>query len=47
MLEMTLAAAMIVQRFDLELAPGHNAEPVPGGTLRPRCGMPMFIRSTT
>ncbi|MFY9578604.1 MAG: cytochrome P450 [Gaiellaceae bacterium] len=43
MLEMTIIVAMIVQRFQLDLVPGHRVEPMPMVTLRPRYGMPMTI----
>jgi cytochrome P450 len=44
MLEMTIIVAMILQRFRLDLVPGHRVEPIPMVTLRPRYGMPMIIR---
>jgi cytochrome P450 len=43
MLEMTIILAMIVQRFSLDLVPGHPVDPMPMVTLRPRYGMPMII----
>jgi cytochrome P450 len=44
MLEMTIIVAMVLQRFRLELVPGHPVEPMPMVTLRPRYGMPMIVR---
>jgi cytochrome P450 len=44
MLEMTIIVAMVLQRFQLELVPGHPVETIPMVTLRPRYGMPMIVR---
>lgn len=43
MLEMTIIVAMVLQRFQIDLVPGHPVEPIPMVTLRPRYGMPMSI----
>lgn len=42
MMEMQIALAMIVQRYRLELRPGHVLELEPQITLRPRGGLPML-----
>lgn len=42
-LEGTLIAAMIAQRFTLDLAPGATVTPEPTVTLRPRDGLPMTV----
>ncbi len=44
MMEAQLILAMIVQRYDLELVPGHPVEPEPLVTLRPRYGLKMLLR---
>jgi cytochrome P450 len=44
MMEMVLAVAMMAQAFHLRLAPGARAEPRPMVTLRPRGGMPVYLR---
>lgn len=42
-LEATLLAAMIIQRFRLDLAPGTRVTPEATVTLRPRGGLPMTL----
>lgn len=42
-LEATLIAAMIVQRFTLDLVPGATVVPEPTVTLRPGDGLPMIV----
>jgi cytochrome P450 len=44
MMEAQMLLARIVQRFRLELIPGHHVEPEPVVTLRPKGGLPMRIR---
>jgi cytochrome P450 len=46
-LEATLIAAMIAQRFTLDLAPGAMVLPEPTVTLRPRDGLPMTVHRRT
>jgi cytochrome P450 len=46
MMEATLVIAMIVQSFQLELAPGVRVEPKATLTLRPSDGLPMTIHPT-
>ncbi len=36
--------ATLWQRFQLELAPGHDCTPEPSITLRPKHGMKMSVR---
>jgi cytochrome P450 len=45
MVELKLAVAMIAQRYDLTLAPGHRVEGAAGTTMHPRYGMNMLIRA--
>ncbi len=42
--EATLAVAAITRNFELEIDPNHTVWPVHRITLRPRGGLPMFIR---
>jgi cytochrome P450 len=44
LLEATLIAAMVAQRFTLDLAPDADVVPEPTVTLRPRNGLPMLVR---
>jgi cytochrome P450 len=43
--ELKLAVAMIAQRYELTLAPGHRVEGSAGTTMHPRYGMSMSIRA--
>jgi cytochrome P450 len=43
--ELKLAVAMIAQRYELALAPGHRVEGAAGTTMHPRYGMNMHIRA--
>jgi cytochrome P450 len=43
--ELKLAVAMIAQRYELALAPGHRVEGAPGTTMHPRYGMKMLLRA--
>ena len=43
--ELKLAVAMIAQRYDLAVAPGHTVEGEAGTTMHPRYGMNMLIRA--
>ena len=43
--ELKLAVAMIAQRYELSLAPGHRVEAAAGTTMHPRYGMNMRIRA--
>jgi cytochrome P450 len=43
--ELKLAVAMIAQRYELTVAPGHRVEGVAGTTMSPRYGMNMLIRA--
>jgi cytochrome P450 len=43
--ELKLAVAMIAQRYELSLAPGHRVEGAAGTTMHPRYGMKMLIRA--
>lgn len=43
-MEATLITAMVAQRFDLSLVPGHLVEPQANLTLKPRYGLPMVPR---
>jgi len=45
LVELKLAVAMIAQRYELTLAPGHRVEGVAGTTMHPRYGMHMQIRA--
>lgn len=44
MMEGTLLAAMIAQRYTLDTVPGARVVPEPTATLRPRDGLPMTLR---
>lgn len=44
LIEGAVVAAMVVQRYRLELVPGHQIEPAPMITLRPRGRVPMWLR---
>jgi cytochrome P450 len=44
-MEATLIVAMVAQRFDLSLVPGHPVEPQANLTLIPRYGLPMVPRA--
>ena len=43
--ELKLAVAMIAQRYELTLAPGHRVEACAGTTMYPRYGMNMLVRA--
>jgi cytochrome P450 len=43
--ELKIAVAMIAQRYELSVAPGHRVEGAPGTTMHPRYGMKMLIRA--
>jgi cytochrome P450 len=43
-MEATLITAMVAQRFDLSLVPGHPVDPQANLTLSPRYGLPMVPR---
>lgn len=43
MLEMTLAIATVIRRYDLSLKPGFTMEILPSFTLRPKNGLPMCV----
>lgn len=43
MLEMTLAIATIIRRYDLSLEPGFTMEILPSFTLRPKNGLPIRL----
>ncbi len=43
MMEARLLLATIAQRYKLRLVPGHQVEPEPLITLRPKNGLPMTI----
>ena len=45
LVELKLAVAMIAQRYELTLAPGHRVEGAAGTTMHPRYGMNMHIRA--
>jgi cytochrome P450 len=45
MMEALVILSMILQRFQLDLVPGHPVEPRPGITLRSRHGMRMTLRA--
>ncbi|MEM7599784.1 MAG: cytochrome P450 [Verrucomicrobiota bacterium] len=47
LMEAVFIMAMTVQRYDLELKPGHQVEPLITLTTRPKGGMPMSIESLT
>lgn len=42
--EIKVAAAMLAQRYVLDLAPGHRVVQAPGTTMHPRYGMKMIIK---
>ena len=44
LLEALVVIAMTAPRYQLDLVPGHPIVPEPMITLRPRFGMPMFVR---
>lgn len=44
LMEAQLVVAMVLQRFRLDLLPGHTVAPEPHLTLRPRGGLPMIVR---
>jgi cytochrome P450 len=43
--ELKLAVAMIAQRYELSLSPGHRVEGAAGTTMYPRYGMNMLVRA--
>ncbi len=43
-MEMQLVLAMVVQRYRLDLVPGTRVEPEPQVTLRPKHGIPVYLR---
>lgn len=43
LLEAKIILAMVLQRYRLELVPGHRSEPEPSVTLRPRHGVPVTL----
>lgn len=43
-IEATIILAMVVQRYNLRLAPGHRVEPVGRITLRPRDGIRVIVK---
>ena len=43
--ELKIAVAMIAQRYELNVAPGHRVEGEAGTTMHPRYGMNMLIRA--
>lgn len=43
--ELKLAIALLAQRYELDLAPGHRVEPAAGTTMYPRYGMRMLVRA--
>jgi cytochrome P450 len=45
MMEATLLLAVLWSRADLALVPGHELTPQPTVTLRPRGGLPMFVKA--
>ena len=45
LMEATLIVAMVMQRYRLDLVPGHTVDPNPRGTLRPRPGVWMTPRA--
>jgi cytochrome P450 len=44
LMEAVLALSMITQRYDLNLVPGADLDPYMPGTLRPKGGVPVFIK---
>ncbi|HWA28736.1 MAG TPA: cytochrome P450 [Lacunisphaera sp.] len=47
LLEATMLFAMIAQRYQLRLRPGHKVEPLGRMTLRPRWELPMIVTART
>lgn len=45
--ELKLAIALLAQRYELDLAPGHRVEPAAGTTMHPRYGMRMLVRAVS
>lgn len=45
MMEAQVILAMVVQRYRLDLPPGHPVAPKPGITLRARHGMAMKVQA--
>jgi cytochrome P450 len=45
LMEATLAAAMILQRYEVNLIPGHAVEAEVAFTLRPKQGVPVSIKA--
>lgn len=43
MLEMPLAIATVIRRYDLSLEPGFKMELLPSFTLRPKNGLPIRL----
>lgn len=43
MLEMTLAVATVIRRYDLSLEPDFNMELLASFTLRPKNGLPIRV----
>ena len=43
MLEMPLAIATVLRRYDLSLEPGFKMEILPSFTLRPKNGLPIYV----
>jgi cytochrome P450 len=43
--ELKLAIALLAQRYELDLAPGHRVEAAAGTTMYPRFGMQMLVRA--
>jgi cytochrome P450 len=44
LMEAVLALSMITQRYELNLVPGADLDPYMPGTLRPKGGVPVFIK---
>ncbi len=47
LMEAKIILAMVMQRYRLELVPGHRIEPEPSITLRPRHGVPVTLHPAT
>ena len=47
MLEMTLAVATVLRRYDLTIEPGFNLEILPSFTLRPKNGLRILVNRRT
>jgi enediyne biosynthesis protein E7 len=45
--EATIVTAMILQRYELNLVPGHAVEPEVAFTLRPKGAVPMVLKART